>query len=92
MVEEMDWKVYVVRCADGTLYTGITREIVRRIDEHNSSDALGARYTRTRRPVALVYQEAVESRSMASRRERTIKRLTKSQKEQLIANAWDLPL
>jgi putative endonuclease len=85
MMEEMDWKVYVVRCADGTLYTGITREVVRRIEEHNSSDVLGARYTRTRRPVALVYQEAVESRSVASKRERRIKRLTKSQKEQLIA-------
>ncbi len=85
MMEEMDWKVYVVRCADGTLYTGITREVVRRIEEHNSSDVLGARYTRTRRPVALVYEEAVESRSVASKRERRIKRLTKSQKEQLIA-------
>lgn len=87
MMDESDWMVYVVRCADGTLYTGIAREVVRRIEEHNSSDMRGARYTRTRRPVALVYQEAAESRSVASKRERQIKRLTKLQKERLIVSS-----
>jgi len=79
------WSVYIVRCADGTLYTGITVELSRRIDEHNADDQLGARYTRTRRPVELVYCEPAGSRSAASRREREIKKLPRSGKEALLA-------
>jgi putative endonuclease len=79
------WVVYMVRCADGSLYTGISVEVTRRIEEHNSSDQLGARYTRTRRPVELVYSETVSSRSTASRREREIKRLPRQKKEALLA-------
>ncbi|MEQ1580940.1 MAG: GIY-YIG nuclease family protein [Steroidobacteraceae bacterium] len=82
---EAAWAVYIVRCADGSLYTGISVEVMRRIDEHNSSDQLGARYTRTRRPVELVYCEPVSSRSAASRREREIKRLPRQKKEALLA-------
>lgn len=78
------WAVYMVRCADGSLYTGISVEVTRRVAEHNSSDQLGARYTRTRRPVELVYCEAVSSRSAASRREREIKRLPRQKKEALL--------
>lgn len=79
------WTVYMVRCADGSLYTGIAKDVSRRIDEHNLDDALAARYTRSRRPVALVYCEGVDSRSAAARREREIKRFTRARKESLLA-------
>jgi len=77
--------VYMVRCADDTLYTGITKEVQRRVDEHNSSDK-GAKYTRTRRPVRLVYSEKYSDRSSASKREYAIKKkMSKAQKTTLIA-------
>jgi putative endonuclease len=79
-----DWFVYIVRCADDTLYTGIAMDVVRRIDEHNLDDRLAAKYTRARRPVALVYEEKCASRSAAAKRESQIKKLSKTQKEQLI--------
>ncbi len=79
--------VYIVRCADDTLYTGIATELERRIEEHNISDK-GAKYTRTRRPVVLVYHESYETRSEASRREYHIKkRMSRSEKLLLIRNA-----
>jgi putative endonuclease len=65
--------VYIVKCADGTLYTGIAIELERRIDEHNGSDK-GAKYTRVRRPVILVYSEEYPDRSSASKREYEIKK------------------
>ncbi|HSC75883.1 MAG TPA: GIY-YIG nuclease family protein [Pseudomonadales bacterium] len=68
------WFVYIIRCADGTLYTGITTDLVRREQEHNS-EKKGARYTRSRRPVALVYSEEAADRSEASKREYAIKQL-----------------
>ena len=79
-----EWTVYVVRCADETFYTGICMDIDRRIDEHNQSDALGARYTRSRRPVTLMHIEKVSTRSEAAKREREIKSLTRQQKQALI--------
>lgn len=82
MTSSPEWSVYIVRCADGTLYTGIARDVRRRVDEHNA--ALGARYTRSRRPVTLVYYEPADSRSTASRRENELKRLTRAQKEGLL--------
>ena len=80
----VEWNIYIVRCADETFYTGICIDIDRRIDEHNHNDALGARYTRSRRPVALMYIENVSSRSEAAKRERKIKALTRQQKQALI--------
>jgi putative endonuclease len=77
------WFVYIVRCADDTLYTGIARDVVRRIREHNSGNRPAANYTRGRRPVTLVYQEAVKTRSAAAKREYAIKRMTKPEKEKL---------
>jgi putative endonuclease len=77
------WFVYILRCADGTLYTGITTDLARRVDEHNAGKA-GARYTRSRRPVALVYSEAAENRSEASKREHAIKKLPLSGKIELV--------
>ena len=76
--------VYIVQCADGTLYTGIATELARRIEEHNHSDK-GAKYTRARRPVMLVYHETFEDRSSASKREYEIKkRMSRAQKLTLI--------
>ena len=80
-----DWFVYILRCSDNSLYTGITTDTDRRIKEHNAAKQ-GARYTRMRQPVTLVYQETVDSRSSASKREIAIKRLKKKEKEQLIIN------
>ena len=84
-----NWFVYILRCADGSLYTGVTREVHRRVDEHNRSGKLAARYTRARRPVRLVYQEAASTRAQATRREYEIKRLSKARKEALVSQWKD---
>lgn len=81
------WQVYIVRCADSSLYTGIARDVVRRIAEHNGNIGAGASYTRTRRPVTLVYCEAAKDRSAASKREYAIKQLGRPAKLALIAAA-----
>ena len=78
------WYVYVLECADQTLYTGITTDLERRLQEHNAGKA-SARYTRARRPVRLVYQEQAANRSIASRREYAIKRLSRARKLAMIA-------
>ena len=78
-----DWKVYIVKCADGSLYTGITTNLDRRINEHNTSKK-GAKYTSSRRPVHLVYHEAQPNRSLASKRESAIKKLNRTDKLLLI--------
>jgi putative endonuclease len=79
------WQVYIVRCADDSLYTGIARDVERRIAEHNADNGLGASYTRSRKPVTLVYQEAAADRSAASRREYQIKQLSRTEKLALVA-------
>ena len=80
-----EWFVYLLRCADGTLYTGSTTDVEARAGAHN--DGRGARYTSGRRPVAVVYREACGSRSAALRREHALKRLTRSEKEALITRS-----
>lgn len=77
------WKVYIVECADGSYYTGITTDTQRRLLEHNYSFK-SAKYTRSRRPVHLVYEESVDDRSIASKREYAIKRMKKEDKARLI--------
>ncbi len=77
------YTVYILRCADETLYTGITTDIKRRIDEHNAS-SLGAKYTHSRRPVTLVFSRQFRSRSLASREEYRIKKLSRMKKLMLI--------
>jgi putative endonuclease len=72
------WFVYLLRCADGTLYTGITTDVERRLAEHNGNHGLGARYTRSRRPVTLAYVEPACSRADAARREAAIKQLDRA--------------
>jgi len=79
----MSYFIYILKCSDDTLYTGITTDLARRVDEHNSSDK-GAKYTKLRRPVSLVYSEESEDRSSASKREYAIKKLTRQQKLELI--------
>jgi putative endonuclease len=81
------WRVYIVRCADGSLYTGIAIDLERRIAEHNADSGLGASYTRSRRPVTLVYEEAAADRSAASKREYRIKQLSRTEKLALIAGS-----
>ena len=80
------WSVYMVRCSDGTLYTGITNDLEKRIEAHNSGKD-GARYTRSRRPVTLIYSEEAGSKSTAARLEYQIKRLPRSEKKKLITSA-----
>lgn len=74
--------VYILRCADGTLYTGSTTDLDRRLAVHNSGK--GAKYTRSRRPVELIYHEELENWSAALRREAAIKKLTREEKLGLV--------
>ena len=76
----------MVRCADGTLYTGITTDLERRLEQHNGIRAGGARYTRSRRPVKLMWYEQCTDRAAASRREYQIKRLTRRAKLALVTD------
>ena len=78
----MDWTVYIVKCSDKTFYTGITNNIKLRLETHNSGK--GAKYTKNRLPVLLVYLETVDDKSNALRREMEIKKLNRSQKINLI--------
>lgn len=76
------WTVYILRCRDGSLYTGITTEVARRLSEHNAGK--GGAYTRSHRPVVLAHTEKRRTRSAALKREAAIKKLTKLEKEILI--------
>ena len=76
------WLVYILRCADGSLYTGITKDLDRRLEQHNAGTA--SRYTRSRLPVTLEYQEEQPNQSMALKREFSIKAMSRKAKEALI--------
>ena len=76
------WFVYIVRCSDGTLYTGITTDLTKRVAAHNSRK--GAKYTATRTPVTLVWSQSSETRSTASKEEYRIKQLSRKEKLTLI--------
>ena len=82
----MKYFVYMLRCSDNSLYTGITTDVLRRVDEHNGKGNKGAKYTAMRRPVKLVYSTEFENRSMATKEEARIKKLMKHKKESLIEN------
>lgn len=79
----MAWSVYILRCADDTLYTGVTTDVERRLREHNAHSGPGAKYTRARQPVTLFYTEACPDRSTAQTREAAIKKLSRTEKEAL---------
>jgi len=76
------WSVYILRCGDGSLYTGITKDVARRVAAHNAGRA--SKCTRSRRPVTLVYTERFRSRSRAARREARIKKLPAAAKRHLV--------
>ena len=84
-MEKKTWYLYILECADGTLYTGITDDVPRRLEQHNSGK--GAKYTRGRGPVQLRYQEECGSRSDASKREYEVHHMTRQEKLELIKNA-----
>ena len=79
-----DHHVYVLECADGSLYTGYTTDVERRVAEHDAGE--GAKYTRGRTPVELVHTESFDSRSAATRREHEIKALSRAAKERLVVD------
>lgn len=79
----MSYFIYIVECSDASLYTGITKDVTKRIAEHNTS-IKGAKYTKSRRPVKLVYEEPSLNRSTASKREYQIKKFTRLEKLKLI--------
>lgn len=79
---EKPYTLYILRCSDDTYYTGIALDVEKRLNEHNSSDK-GAKYTRHRRPVTLMYTEICCDKSAALKRERAIKRIKRSEKEAL---------
>ncbi len=79
------WYVYILSCADGSLYTGVTVDLKRRVAQHSAGT--GARYTRSHGPVKLVFFEEAENRSAAQMREATIKKLSRVEKEALVATS-----
>tara|TARA_Y100000310_G_scaffold182230_1_gene182288 strand:+ start:1171 stop:1431 length:261 start_codon:yes stop_codon:yes gene_type:complete len=82
-VKSDHWYLYVLLCSDGSYYTGVTVDVDRRLREHNASKA-GAKYTRSRRPVKLLFYEKFQTRSAAQKAEYQFKKLTRKQKEKLI--------
>ena len=81
------YTVYIVRCADDTLYTGYTNDIEMRIKKHNGELSGGAKYTRAKGPVELVYRESSDTKSDALKREHAIKQLSREEKVKLIESA-----
>lgn len=80
---------YLLRCNDGSLYAGITTDVTRRLVEHNSASTKASKYTRSRQPVKMVYQEKLSSRSKALKREAEVKKWKKQKKEALILK-WNV--
>ena len=85
MISAKHWFLYVVRCCDGTLYTGVTTDLNRRVNEHNTSKR-GAKYTKTRRPVNLIWSKEYNNRSEAQSAEYNFKKLSRKQKLDIINN------
>lgn len=81
-----DWHVYILQCADSTLYTGIARDLQKRLRQHNGEAVGGPRYTRGRRPVRLLWSDVVSDRSAAQKREAAIKKLSRPEKLHLIGS------
>jgi putative endonuclease len=85
----VDWYVYIVRCSDGSLYTGLTNDLDSRLEAHNAGK--GAKYTASRRPVSMVYHEPAESKNAALKRELQIKRWSRAKKKALIRGDGPAP-
>jgi putative endonuclease len=84
------WHLYLLRCADGTFYAGVTTDLDRRLAEHNGDRPGGARYTRTRRPVTLARAHPCDGRAQACRLEARLKRLDRAAKQQWAAERQEL--
>jgi putative endonuclease len=84
VLNNMIWYVYMLRCADGTLYSGITTDLKRRLNEHNFDNKKGSKYTKMRRPVELVYKKRCKDRSRAASAEAALKKLTRREKDKLL--------
>lgn len=84
-MEEKLWSVYILRCRDSSLYTGVATDVARRLEEHEAGAPRGAKYTRGKRPLTLVYAEEVGTRSAACKEELRIKSLSRKEKLALIA-------
>lgn len=82
-VSSDNYTLYILECSDGTFYTGITRDVNKRVEEHNTS-IKGAKYTRSRRPVHSIYQEIHHDKSSALKREMAIKKMSRKEKESLV--------
>jgi putative endonuclease len=82
-MKKSSWIIYILECTDGTLYTGITTDLNRRVNEHDSG--VGAKYTKGRGPVKVIYTESCDDRSAASKRELKIKQLSRAAKLKLVA-------
>jgi putative endonuclease len=80
-----DWHIYLIRCHDGSLYTGITTDVARRFAEHQENNGAGAKYLRGRGPLMLVFHKKLGSRSLALGVESRVKKLSKARKEELIS-------
>ena len=80
----LDWHLYLIRCHDGSLYTGITTDVARRLAEHQENNGAGAKYLRSRGPLVLAFQKKLGSRSLALAVESKVKKLSKARKEELI--------
>ena len=83
-MKDQTWYVYILKCQDDSLYTGITTDVDRRVKEHNQNK-IGAKYTKVRRPVRLVYHEIYQNRSEATKREVEIKKLSRLEKHHLFS-------
>lgn len=79
-----DWYLYLIKCHDGKLYTGITTNVARRFAEHQADNSAGAKYLRGRGPLVLVFQKKLGSRSLALSVENKVKKLPKTRKEELV--------
>ena len=79
-----DWYLYLVRCHDGSLYTGISTDVARRFAQHQGESSAGSKYLKGRGPLALVFKKKLKSKSLALRVERKVKELSKARKEELI--------
>ena len=88
--QETVWSVYILRCGDGSLYTGVALDVARRLEDHRSGASRGSRYLRGRGPLALALSHPVGSRSRALRAERAVKALSKRRKEAVVAGSLSL--
>ena len=86
LVPMSDWYLYLIRCRDGTLYTGISTDVDRRFAQHQGAGNTASKYLKGRGPLSLVFQENLGSKSMALKVERRVKRMSKARKEKLIAH------